>query len=231
MNSLSIFFPAYNEEENIVATVSKAIKVAEKLKLNAYEVIIIDDGSTDKTPEMSDRLAKKYKNVRVVHHSPNQGYGGALKSGFMAARYEWIVFTDSDGQFELSDIHTFLPFTVGYDAILGYRKKRQDNIVRKINAWMWGSMMKTLFGFYVKDIDCAFKLVKREAYKAIDPLKSDGAFVSTELIVKLKKSNAKIAEVGVNHYPRTKGVPTGADLLVIKKAFAEMLELRSSLKG
>lgn len=231
MNSLSIFFPAYNEEANIEVTTLGAIKVAESLKLKAFEVIIVDDGSVDSTPKIADQLAKQHKVVRVIHHRPNQGYGGALKSGFAAAKYDWIVFTDSDGQFDLADIKKFIPKTTNHDAVLGYRIKRQDNGVRKLNAALWGAMMKLIFGFYVKDIDCAFKLIKRQTYASLAPLQSDGAFISTELIVKLKNAQARIAEVGVSHYPRTEGRPTGANLGVIKKAFSEMLSLRSSLKN
>jgi len=227
---LSVFFPAYDEADNIVRTVQRAVAILEKLALRDYEIIIIDDGSYDETGKLADELAAKNPKIRVVHHARNRGYGAALVSGFEAARYDWVVFTDSDGQFDFAEIDRFWPLTEQHDAVLGYRLRRQDNVVRRLNAWAWGSLMKYNFGFQVRDIDCAFKLIKRGNLKHIWPLASTGAFISTELIVKLNQSGARIAEVGVTHYPRTVGQSTGANLAVIRKAFIEMRQLRRELK-
>ena len=228
---LSVFFPAYNEADNIARTVNQAKKVLQKLDFQSYEIIIVNDGSSDATARIADKLAANDTHIRVIHHQQNRGYGSALISGFAAARYDWVVFTDSDGQFDFAEIEKFLPLAVDHDAVLGYRVKRQDHAMRRLNAGAWGSLMKLNFGFQVRDIDCAFKLVRNDSIKSIWPLEASGAFVSTELIVKLKQSGASIAEVGVTHYPRTAGQSTGANFDVIKKAFIEMRQLRHELKS
>lgn len=223
--SLSIFFPAYNEVDNVAATVTGAIASITAIGIHDYEIIVVDDGSTDGTGALSDELATQYVPVRVVHQN-NKGYGGALKTGFRAATKDWIVFTDADGQFNLDDLAAFMPLSRQHDAVLGYRIERQDHFGRIINARLWSLLMQTIFGFNVRDIDCAFKLVRRSAIQNIAPLEADGAFISTELIVKLQKSGARIAEVGVHHYPRTNGASTGANWRVVVRAFQEMMRLR-----
>ncbi len=230
MKTLSVFFPAYNEVGNIENTVTGAQAVLAKLPIERYEIIVIDDGSTDGTGALVDQLAAKHPQIRAIHHQKNRGYGAALVSGFTSAQYDWVAFTDSDGQFNFAEIQGFLSRADSYDAVLGYRIRRRDNPLRRGNAWAWGALMKANFGIRVRDIDCAFKLIRRASLNRILPLESSGAFISTELIVKLQRSGARITEIGVTHYPRLDGHPTGANLAVIKKAFVEMRQLRQRLK-
>ena len=225
---LSIFFPAYNEQENIERTVTDALSSISKL-ISDYEIIIIDDGSRDRTPEIADTLARSNPQIRVVHHPCNQGYGAAIKSGFAAASKELVFFADGDGQFDLAEISLLLTYISKADLVIGYRIKRRDPWHRLLFGKMWGLLVGVLFNLWVKDIDCAFKLFKISAIKAILPLKSDGAVISTELLVKAKQKGLKIKQVGVHHYPRQAGSPTGAKLSVIIKAFRELFKLRRDL--
>lgn len=229
LNQLSVFFPAYNEEENIENTVKKALKVIPKVA-SKYEVIIVDDGSKDKTGEIVDRLAKKIKEVKVIHHRSNQGYGGALKTGFKTAKYDWVFFSDSDGQFDFGEIKKFLPHTQSADLILGYRMKRADNLARKTFTFGWSLLARLLFGLNVKDYSCGFKLVKKKAYEDVLPLVGEEKVTQIEWLVKAKKLGYKFAELGVHHYPREFGHQTGADLKVVTRSLVDLLKLWSLLR-
>jgi len=222
--SLSVFFPAYNEEENIESVVTKAIEVLRGLNFN-YEIIIVNDGSTDKTGEIADRLAAEIPKVKIVHHRPNRGYGGALRSGFEEAKYEWVAFTDADGQFDFAEIKKFLPLTERADLILGYRIKRADSWARKIYTFGWGLLPRVLWGLKVKDYSCGFKLIKKEVFDAVQPLVGEEKVTQIEMLVKAKKKDFRFAEVGVSHYPRTAGTQTGANLKVALKSLREIFAL------
>jgi glycosyltransferase involved in cell wall biosynthesis len=229
LSSLSIFFPFYNEEENIVNTVETAIAAAKEVS-EKYEIIAVDDGSKDKTGELADTLVKKYPGiVKAFHHNPNQGYGGALKTGFKNSSYDWVFFSDGDGQFDLMELKGFLPFVKDYDAIIGYRIKRADPFIRLVNAKLWGVFIKVLFGLKVKDIDCAFKLIKKDVLNSFE-FKSDGATVSSELLVMAQRNKFKIKQIGVHHYPREAGKQTGANPKVIIKAFVNAVKLKKLIK-
>ncbi len=221
---LSVFFPAYNEEHNIEQTVSRAVLECEKIA-DRYEIIIVNDGSRDRTGEIVDQLAQRNPNIKIITHNPNRGYGGALKSGMYAARYKYITFNDSDGQFDFSQIERFLPFIDTYDLVIGYREKRIEGFRRLINAKAWSFLINLLFRLHVKDIDCAFKFFKKDVIDKIPPLQSEGALISTEFLVKAKRAGFKVKEVPVDHLPRKGGTPTGANIKVIIKAFYELFKL------
>ncbi|MDO8637958.1 MAG: glycosyltransferase family 2 protein [Candidatus Daviesbacteria bacterium] len=226
IDSLSVFFPAYNEEKNIALTVEKAEKVLENLKIKKWEILIIDDGSTDKTGEVSDQLAKKIKNVRVIHKS-NGGYGTALRAGFSNAKYDWIVYTDADGQFDFSEITKFLEKSKEVDIIYGYRIKRSDPILRTVTAKGWAISVWILFGLWMRDVDCGFKMVNKKVLEKIPTLQSTrGGMINAELAIKAQKYGFKIIQVGVNHYPRLYGKPTGVRLNVILQSYLDLLKLR-----
>lgn len=227
---LSVFFPAYNEEANIKNTVEKAAAVLENLQLKDYEIIVVDDGSKDKTGQILNNLQKKIKKLRVITHNPNKGYGEALKSGYYNSKFEWIAFTDGDGQFDFSEITKFLDLTSQYDLIWGYRMDRQDPLMRKINGWGWNFISGLLLGFHVKDVDCAFRLVSKKVIDTIPHLESTrGGMISPELLARAKKAGFKITEVGVHHFARTAGEQTGANLKVILKSFIDLFKLWGKL--
>jgi glycosyltransferase involved in cell wall biosynthesis len=225
---ISAFFPAYNEEKNIVALAEKTSGVLSVL-CEDYEVIIVNDGSKDNTAAVAADLATRDKHVRVINHEKNKGYGGAVKTGLYAGKFEWVFFTDGDGQFDVAEIKLLTALADKYDFIVGYRIKRADPFHRKLNAFMWGTMVKLLFKFWVKDVDCAFKLMKKEIIDKAQ-IESEGALISTELLAKATKMGYRIGEVGVHHYPRTAGTQTGAKIGVILKAFAELFKLYGKIQ-
>lgn len=224
MKNLSVFFPAYNEEGNIQATVIQAAEVLKSLNLN-YEIIIVDDGSTDKTGEIADRLAAEIPEIKVIHHRLNRGYGAALRSGFENSKYEWVAFTDADGQFDFSDIEKLLPLTESADLILGYRLGRADSFLRRLFTWGWSLLPRILWGLNVRDYSCGFKLVKKEVFGAVRPIESEEKVFQIEFLVKARKKGFRFAEIGVSHYPRKEGSPTGADLKVVLKSLRDLLTL------
>lgn len=229
VNSLSVFFPCYNEQDNVERVVKAALEVLESLKID-YEVIIVNDGSKDKTGQIADKLAAENKNIKVVHHSPNQGYGAALQSGFKKSTKEYVFYTDGDGQFDIKELPLLFPFTADYDIITGFRINRQDNLIRKMNAFCWTTMVNLLFGMKIKDMDCAFKLYKRKIFDEVT-LKSTGALINTEIFARAKNKGYKIYQLGVHHYPRIAGKQTGANLKVILRAFKELFALYKQIKS
>lgn len=225
---LSLFFPFWNEEQNIETVVKKAIPVIEKVS-DKWEIIMVDDGSSDKTLEIAKRLALEHNNLVVAVNERNRGYGAALKTGFSTAKYDYVVFNDGDGQFDFSEIYKFIEKIDKCDLVIGFRKKRLDNPFRHIlmnllKVWDW-----FFFRFYFKDIDCGFKLFKRQALEKIMPFKSEGAMITTEILAKAKKAKLKISEMEVNHYPRLYGDQSGGNLRVIMRAIKESLILWKEL--
>ena len=224
LSELSVFFPAYNEEKNIKNTVERAAEILPQIA-SKYEIIIVDDGSTDKTGKIADEITGEDKFIRVVHHHPNKGYGAALKSGFLNSRYSWVAFTDADGQFDFSEIKKFLPFIDKADLILGYRIKRADSILRRFGAFVWFLIARILFGLDVKDYSCGFKLIKRRVFEAVQPLEAEEKITQIEILIKAKRQGFKFAEVGVSHYPRKFGQQTGANLKVILRSIIDLFGL------
>jgi len=217
---LSIVLPAYNEEENIVEAVRRATAVAERLCVD-HEIVVVDDGSRDRTAHLVRDLAATDPRIRLVRHARNLGYGEALRTGFRTARLEYVFFTDADNQFDLNELEDFLPWAATVDVVAGYRANRNDPIGRRLNAGAWNRLVRSLFDVPVRDINCAFKLFRRDVFDEID-IESRGAMVNTELMVKLAHAGAEIIEFPVTHYPRTAGVAQGANPRVILRAFWEL---------
>ncbi|MGE5551471.1 MAG: glycosyltransferase family 2 protein [Bacteroidota bacterium] len=228
---LSIVLPAYNEEGNIRRTIEEILSFLPGFAPigRDFEIIAVDDGSRDQTGRIVQELSAVHPEVRLVQHEVNRGYGGALRSGFAAARGEFIFFMDSDGQFVFPEIEKLLAKIEQYDAVLGYRLDRQDSFMRKLNAFGWNTLTKLLFGLSVRDIDCAFKLYRRELIADM-PLSSGGALINAEMLARAKRKGFRFAQVGVTHRPRIAGKQTGANLRVIIKAFAELFRLYSRIK-
>lgn len=228
VKELSIFFPFWNEEKNIEKVVKSAIPEAQKAADN-WEMLMIDDGSSDNTLKIAQSLAKRNKNLRVISHKPNRGYGAALREGFKNSRYKYIVFSDGDGQFDFSQLDRFLKKIEESDIVIGYRKKRHDHFFRHILMNLLKIWDLVFFGFYFQDIDCGFKLFKKEALKKIMPLTSEGAMITTEILAKAKKEKLTISEVEVSHFPRIYGDQSGGNLRVIIRAIRESFALFKEL--
>jgi len=228
ISELSIFFPFWNEGKNIEKVVSKAIPIAKEVA-DKWEIIMVDDGSSDNTSEIAKELEGKHLSLRLVSHQPNRGYGAALKEGFESAKYKYVVFNDGDGQFDFSEITKFLEKIENADIVIGHRKRRVDNPFRHLLMNLLKLWDLVLFGFYFRDIDCGFKLFKKDALAKIIPLKSEGAMITTEILAKAKKAKLKIEQVEVNHYPRVYGNQSGGNLRVILRAVRESLSLWKEL--
>jgi glycosyltransferase involved in cell wall biosynthesis len=228
---LSFFFPAHNEEANLEALVDEALGALPALA-EKFEIIAVDDGSRDRTPAIADDLAARHPDLfRVVHHPTNLGYGAALRSGFQAAHFGLVAFIDGDRQFKVADVGLLTERLAGPDApdvVVGYRLKRADPPIRRWYARMYRLSNRIFFGVRVRDIDCACKLFKRESLTPIR-VASGGAFFTAELLIKLRYEGRKLAEVGVPHYARTAGSPTGAKPKVVFRAVRDFWSLRLRL--
>ena len=225
--SISLFFPCHNEQDNVEPMTRKALEVLASCS-DDYEVIIVNDGSKDNTGAIADRLAQEDPRVHVVHHPVNRGYGGALQSGFRAATKEWVFYTDGDGQFDLAELPGLLDLTEKYDIITCYRRQRQDPFIRKLNAWAWGKLVRFIFSLKIKDIDCAFKLYRREIFDKIK-MCSEGALIDTEILARAQRAGYSMVQRPVSHYPRQAGQQSGANIRVVLRAFGELLKLRRQI--
>ncbi len=227
--SISVFFPFYNEEVNIENTTNEALAFLPEIS-DDFEVILVNDGSADRTGEIADRLAGDNDKVRACHHEINQGYGTALRTGFEAASKEWVFYTDGDGQFDIHELALLLPLAGEYDIVSGYRMNRQDNFVRRLNAFCWGKLVKTVLGFRCRDVDSAFKLYRREIFDHID-LRSTGALIDAEILARAHHAGYTLTEAPVHHRPRLAGTQTGANIRVIARAFKELIKLRKNIRS
>jgi glycosyltransferase involved in cell wall biosynthesis len=229
--ALSYFFPAHNEEANLEGLVQEALSALPALA-DRFEIIVVDDGSKDRTPQLADALAAANPDVvRVVHHPTNLGYGAALRSGFRAASTELVAFTDGDRQFRVADLGRLTARLSGPDApdaVVGYRIRRADPMIRTVYARLYKLAYRSLFGLRVRDVDCACKLFRRDALARVR-VESGGAFFSAELLIKVQAAGGKAVEVGVDHYPRTAGSQTGAAPSVIWRAVTDFWGLRLRL--
>lgn len=228
LSSLSIFMPAYNEEGNIATTIIDARNAA-KLVAKDYEIIVVDDGSHDRTGELVLELSRNDPNIRLIRHQINRGYGAAVKTGLYACKKDWIFFTDSDGQFHYDELSKFAAATKSAELIIGYRKKRMDPFhrvfVAQVLLKIWNFF---LFGLTVRDVDCAYKLFPKILRDEIK-LESESAITVTEFIVKAKALGYKVLQLPVTHYPRKFGEQTGGNWRVIMKAAFESFTLRKKM--
>lgn len=221
--SLTITFPCHNEEDNVEAVTRQAVEVGRRVA-DDLEVVVVNDGSKDRTGEIADQLATEFPEVRVVHNNPNRGYGGALKSGQLAASKDWVFYTDGDGQFDINEIDKLIPLLEQADIATAYRIKRVEGFKRKLNSWLWTRLVNVIFNLWVRDIDCAFKIYPRYMFEVIT-MQSNGALIDAETLAKAKRAGFTMAQVGVTHLPRTAGESSGANLKVIIKAFRELFSL------
>jgi glycosyltransferase involved in cell wall biosynthesis len=230
LEGLSFFFPALNEEDNVAPIVEEALAVLPRFA-DDIEITVVDDGSSDRTGAIADELAGKDPRVRVIHHASRRGYGGAVRSGMVAATKSWIFFTDGDRQFALEDLGRLVEAADGADAVVGYRIKRADPTRRLFVAWVYNRLIRLLFGGGWRDVDCAFKLFRRDVFARVplDRVRSNGAFFSPELLITLRRAGVRVRQVGVRHFPRTAHEPKGASPRVILRAIRDLVRLRARL--
>lgn len=232
LNELSVFFPCYNEEENLPKLMDSVLRIVPDVA-EKYEIILINDGSKDKTSQIAHSYEAKYPFVRVIDQE-NQGYGGAVKMGLRAARFEWVFFSDSDLQLDLKDLYKFVKQAVtnNFDLVIGYRKNRAEGFRRAAMAKLLKVWGRVFFGFplWIKDIDCAFKLIRRPVIENVGFLSSNGNLISTEFLFKAYKLGFRFNQIGVKHYKRVAGESTCGDFGDILQAVRETVILRSLLK-
>lgn len=226
---LSVVLPAFNEEANVEHVVRNCVGYLETQPLD-YELLVVNDGSRDRTGEILNRLALEFPRLRPLHHPQNRGYGAALRTGFEAATKRFVFYMDGDGQFDIRDLDLLLPLATDEDHIVtGFRIERRDPFVRRLNAKLFGGwLVRVMLNVRVRDLNCAFKLIPKKVLDHIT-LESTGALINAELYGRAVRSGFRIKEVGVHHYPRPAGVQTGAHLTVILRAFYELFLLRRKI--
>lgn len=228
VTELSVVLPAYNEEPNIERVVRQVIAYLDPLGID-YEILPVNDGSRDRTGEILARLAQELPRVRPQTHPQNRGYGAALRTGFDAAAKKYVFYMDGDGQFDIKDLDHLLPLATEDAIVTGYRIERRDPFMRRLNARLFGGwLVRVMLNVYVRDLNCAFKLIPRKVLQAIT-LESTGALINAELYGRAIRAGFSIREVGVHHYPREAGVQTGAHLSVIFRAFYDLFRLRQKI--
>jgi len=229
INSLSIVFPMYNEKDNIPIAVSEAIRVGYKIAPE-IEVIVVDDASTDGSGEIADRLAEGQPEVRVIHHTRNRKLGGSLQTGFTAATKEWVLYMDSDLPIKMDDALDAVPLAADADVVIGWRKSRAESWRREFMSKVYNRLIRRVFGLRVTDVNFAFKLFRRELLDQII-LTSEGSFIDAELLLEMQRAGARIAEIGMDYYPRVAGVSTLASNSVVLVILREMLRYRLEAYG
>ena len=229
VGEISVVLPAYNEEANIETVVRQCAAYLDG-RVPDYELLVVNDGSADRTGAILDRLAAEVPRLRPLHHPQNRGYGAALRTGFAAVTKRFVFYMDGDGQFDIRDLDLLLPLVTDDDHIVtGYRIERRDPFVRRLNAKLFGGfLVRAMLGVRVRDLNCAFKLIPKKVFDHIT-LESTGALINAELYGRTVRNGFGIREVGVHHYPRTAGVQTGAHLSVILRAFYELFVLRQRI--
>ncbi|MCS6851064.1 MAG: glycosyltransferase family 2 protein [Gemmataceae bacterium] len=200
---LSLVIPAYNEAPGIAGVLKEATATLERL-LDDFEIIVVDDGSHDDTAKRVADMARHDQRLRLLRHERNRGYGAALRTGFGAARFPWVAFTDADGQFYLDDLRRLLHHAPAAPLVVGYRLQRQDPWLRRFLSWGYNTLVRLLLRTGVRDCDCALKLFRRDVLHELLPV-STGFFVNTEMLARARRLGLRIVEVGVRHRPRRAG--------------------------
>ncbi len=221
---VSIVLPCFNEAHNIAEAIHAARR-AGRANADAHQIVVVDDGSTDGTADIVANMSRQIPELRLVEHGTNRGYGAALISGIRASRQPWVLLTDADLQFDLDQLAAFVPFSAEADLVVGWRVQRRDPLHRRVNAAAWNQLMRHTFDLPVHDVDCAFKLVRRDLVADL-VLTSTGALISTELLVRVTARGARIHELAVAHRPRVAGRSSGASPGVVLRAFRELGPLR-----
>jgi glycosyltransferase involved in cell wall biosynthesis len=234
---LSVFFPMWNEEEYLQRALDAAQDVCEELiasgDIGDYELIIVDDASTDATGQLADQAVANDSHVKVVHHPTNRKLGGSIKTGFATATGDVVLYTDADLPFDMRELHKALRLMKQYDAdIVGaYRFDRTgEGRIRVMYSFFYNLMVRALFGVRFRDVNFAFKLVRRKVFDRIT-LKSEGSFIDAELMVSARKLGMNVVQFGVDYFPRTRGVSTLSSPAVIRKILVEAFELRHELNA
>jgi len=227
--NISFFFPAFNDEGTVEKMVVDAIKVLESVAKD-YEIIIVDDGSFDGTGKVADKMAQRYPKVKVVHHLYNIGYGAALKTGFATSKYGLIFYTDGDHQFDPAELTRLLPFIGDYDIVSGYRAKRADTLSRRVFSKLYNFIILISLGVRLRDVDCAFKLIKKKVVQTSGQYINNGAFICAELFFRALQQGYKVKQIPVHHYAREYGKSSSFSLFFLLRSAVELSETAWELR-
>ena len=228
-NGISIILPAFNEKANIRHAVFDILDYMNRLEI-AFEIIVVDDGSCDGMFDVVKAVSDANERVKCVRHPKNEGYGRAIRDGIRASNFDLVFFTDSDRQFDIKGLDIMLPlmYTGAVDVIVGYRLDRKDPRIRKFLSWGFNTLAGFLFDLNVKDIDCAFKLFRKDIFRKIE-IESSNFFVNTEILAKARFLGLEILEVGVAHFPRAAGKST-VSFKYIPITLRELYRIRKELQ-
>jgi glycosyltransferase involved in cell wall biosynthesis len=224
LSSVSFFCPAYHDERNLPILIPRVSQFLSEIA-NTFEIIIVEDGSPDKTGEVANKMAKEFPNVRVIHHAKNMGYGVALRDGYAAAKYEYVMYTDGDNQYDVREFLPYLTLLETADVLSGYVTKKAVSFRRKIQSEVWNAVVCFLFFIRCRDINCAMKIYKRRVLENIS-IKSSSCFIDAEMIIKAKKAGFKVAQFPVTHFSRTEGLASGSKMNVVVPTIVEMIKYR-----
>lgn len=224
--AISLCFPAYNEAENLPGLLARVNDFCVNT-FPSFEILIVNDGSSDRSAQVLRELSITYPSLRVLTHKHNQGYGAAVKTGLMNAQGTLIFFSDADQQFDITELTRFIVALGDADTVIGYRAPRRDPFTRRAAAWVWNLLFHWFFRLPYRDVDCAFKLFRREALARADlaTIVSSGAVFSPELLLRLQDTGTTIVELPVSHFPRQHGSPTGLRFAVVRRAFFDSVAL------
>ncbi len=226
--SISVFFPAFNDEATIAALVEEAEDLL-SLVTDDYEIIVVNDGSTDATANVLDELSRTRPHLRVFHHESNRGYGAALRSGFRLSSKELVFYTDGDGQYDVRELATLLPLmTDETDVVNGYKINRADRADRIILGKIYNRMVRLLFRLPIRDVDCDFRLIRRSAIQDVE-LRSSSGGICVEMVHKLYARGCVFAEAAVHHYPRRHGSSQFFRPYHLTRTLLELIRLRVKL--
>ena len=227
--SISVVLPAYNEEKVIATTVARVFQALSRMVAD-FEILVVNDGSKDRTGAIVAAMAAQQPRVRLITHQVNQGAGAALLSGFMRATKAYTFYMDSDGQFDIYDLARLLPYVGEYDGVFGYRFKHHDLWIHKFNGWCWNLAVRFVFNIRVRDIDCAFKLFRTDYFRQV-VFEAHGALLQTEVVYKFARAGYSYTEIPVRHLPREGGQARGAKPRVILRACKELCFYASKWYG
>lgn len=234
---MTVFFPMWNEEDYIGRALAAGRELCEELvrtgEIETYELLIIDDASTDSTPELADKYAVEDPRVRVVHHPVNRKLGGSMKTGFANATGDLVLYTDADLPFDMLEARKAVRLMRYYEAdiVSAYRFDRTgEGYVRTVYSAVYNGLVRLLFGVKVRDINFAFKLCRGSLLRAME-LKSEGSFIDAELVIRARKTGKSVIQFGVDYFPRTRGISTLSSPSVIRKILREMFSLRRELRS
>lgn len=224
---LSLMMPAYNEEAILPIALSEAV-AALKAQVKTWECVVVDDGSTDRTPEILAEWAAREPRIRIVTNSPNRGYSQALIRGFHACKLGVVFYTDADAQFDLMEMQRLYPLTADADMVTGFRVGRQDPWFRLITSGVFNVIQGLVLGVRARDVNCAFKFFRRGFFEKV-VLSSDGFLIDAELYARADRAGLRWAQGPVTHRPRTLGSTT-VKVGTVRETLRDLFRLKRALK-